>query len=703
MLPLRHYTVAIGLVGIPLDPDGDITDVRVQSILGAHTHVFRSNLVSEFRATYLQRKFIDARFGAGDDDAGRLGLTGVSTAAFPTFNLPGYALLGGNGSVGRIQTPIQDTQFQEAISYFRGRHALKFGGEARFGANNEIRDRSSSGSFGITPLITGKPGTSGTGNSMASFLLGEVNSASVLVSDKIRSRAQYAALYVQDDWRLTERLTVNYGLRWEVELPRYVVDNKQNSFDPQAVNPVSGTPGIVTFSGANGSPRRAFNTDYNNFGPRVGFAYQLPALGSTVIRAAAGFFYGPAVSNTIGDTAATGFSTSASLVILQADLISAMQLRGGFPQSALNRPDLDAGFGVVPLGTRPNLAVGFFERERPTPISYQYNVNVQNEPLKDLLVEVGYMANVSHHLTANDLSLNQARPELMGPGDAQMRRPFPQFSNVFLINPAIGNSTYHSGYVKAERRFAPGFSFLMHYTFSKFLDDVASANEYGDPASYMDAYNRSLDKGLSGSDVPHRFVASGLYEMPELKGNRVLRYVLGRWQFGVFATLQSGAPFTVVTAANTTNAFPAGVVRPTLLRNPGLSGSDQSLDRWFDTSAFAAPAPFTFGNSPRSGLRGGALQAVDMTISKEFALTEGMRFDLRGEFYNLFNHSNFELPGHTLGTADFGAITSARPGRAAGECASVSEEKTGRGPHLDYFFAAGMASPRLMEPPPSLT
>jgi hypothetical protein len=168
--------------------------------------------------------------------------------------------------------------------------------------------------------------------------------------------------------------------------------------------------------------------------------------------------------------------------------------------------------------------VGFFERDRPTPISYQYNLNIQKELPANTVVEIGYMANVSHHLTANDLSINQVAPHLMGPGDSQARRPFPQFSNVFILNPAVGNSTYHAGFAKAEKRYSAGFSLLAHYTFSKFIDDVASSNEYGDPASYMDAYNRRLDKSLSGSDVPHRVVLSGLYEPKYLHG----------WKFGVY-------------------------------------------------------------------------------------------------------------------------------------------------------------------------
>ncbi len=618
-----------------------------------------TGLLNELKVIYFQRKFLDRRFGAGEGLASGLGLRGVSDAAFPNFILPGYASLG--GAVSRIQTPIRDTQFQDAVSWFRGRHGVKFGVEHRRGSNNEIRDRSSSGSFTMTPLITSKPGTSGTGNSLASFLLGEVNSAAVLVSDLISSRAYSWSWYVQDDWRVTNRLTLNYGLRWETEIPRRVDHDRQNSFDPTAMNPISGTPGVVTFSGRNGVPRQAYNTDWNNFGPRLGFAYRLPFVGETVIRGGGGIFYGPTVSNSIGDAAATGFSTAATLVVPQADLISAMQLRNGFPP--FERPPLDNGFGAVPRGRRPNTAVGYFERERPTPISYQYTFSLQREVGPHTLVEAGYIGNVSHHLTANDLSINQVPPGAMGPGDAQAHRPFPQFSNVFLINPAVGNSTYHAGFARLERRYSSGISFLAHYTFSKFIDDVASSDEYGDPVSYMDAYNRRLDKSLSGTDVPHRLVVSGLFEVPYFKHHRVLRAALGGWKVGALATMQSGPLFTVNTAANTTNAFPAGPLRPDLTADPRLPAGSRTLLEWFNTPVFRQPELFRFGNSPRSGLRGDSLRTVDVTIAKEFAVTERFRTDVRGEFYNLLNHANFELPGHTFGNADFGTVLSARPSR----------------------------------------
>jgi Carboxypeptidase regulatory-like domain/TonB-dependent Receptor Plug Domain len=686
VLTARYYinnasTDGSGTFGIPVsDPLADLNDVRVQSFLAAHTHIFGPTLANTLSYSYLRRKFIDSRPGAGDNLAAKIGLTGVSAATFPAFTIPGYgvpsgivsgtitiptsgATLGNPASVGRIQTPIEDHQFLEALSWNHGAHAFKFGVELRLGSNDESRDRGSSGTFSFTPLITGVPGVSGSGNALASFLLGEVNAASVQASDTIQSRAQYLALYAQDDWRVTDRLTVNAGLRWEAEFPRRVVGNKMNSFDPTAINPISGTPGVVTFAGLNGTPERAFATDTNNFGPRLGFAYRIPGTRETVIRGGAGVMYSTTISNSVGDLASLGFSTAASYTVAQADIQSALRLRDGFP--AFTRPPLTSALGAVPVGQRVNTSVAFFNPLQVAPISYQYNLDIQREVARNLVLEVGYIGNTSHHLTANDLSLNQVPPQLMGPGAAQVRRPFPQFNNVTWINPSIGNSTYNGGFVRAEKRFGGGLAFLANYTFSKFIDDVEAGNEYGSTGSYMDAYNRRLDKGLSGSDVPHHVVVSLLYEIRAYRGSRIVNGVLGGWKLGVLQTYESGPTFTVITTANTTNAFPAGALRPNLLRDPSLPSDQRSITRWFDTTAYADPAPFTFGNSPRSGLRGAPVVTTDATVEKGFSIRERWKLELRGELYKLLNHANFNVPGFTKGAADFGVVSSARAGRAA--------------------------------------
>jgi hypothetical protein len=658
------------------DPLAGSSSVRVQSLLGAHTHVFGSDVVNELRVTYLRRTFIDEHPGLGANLAAAIGLNGVSDRAFPAFNIPGYgssstttgnasgqvaASALGSANVSRLQTPILDTQVLDALSVSRGRHAYKFGFEFRAGANDEVRDRGSSGILTFSPLITSNVGAANTGNALAAFMLGEVNAASVQLSDLIQSRASYLALYAQDDWRVSDRMTLNYGLRWEAEFPRYEANNRQSSFDPSAINPVSGTPGVVTFAGINGTPRRAFATDLNNLGPRIGFAYELDEFGHTVLRGGTGVFYGPTVSNSIGDAAALGFSTSASFVVPQATTQSAFRLREGFP--AYVRPALTAGYGAVPAGTRPNTSVAFFDPTQVAPVSYQSNLSLQHELDEGAMIEVGYIGNTSQHLTANDFSWNQLAPELMGAGDTQRLRPFPQFSDVRLINPSIGKSSYHGGFVRLQKRFSDGVSLLAHYTRSRYMDDVEAANEYGMTGSYMDAYRRDLDWARSASDVPNHLVVTLQYVVRPFTDNRVANAVLANWRLGMLQTLQSGPPFTVVTSANTTNAFPAGPLRPNLVGDPELPASERTLSRWFNTAAFVNPALFTFGNSPRSVLRGPGIVTTDVTLEKSIGLGGSRQFDVRVEAYNLFNCANFNVPGFTLGAADFGAISSARAPR----------------------------------------
>jgi hypothetical protein len=682
LLTARYYineavTNVTGSYGKPVaDPLSDATDVRVQNVTVGYTHIFDSSLVNELRVTYLRRRFIDRHPGLGGNLAGAIGLRGVSDQAFPVFNIPGYgpsqsatasaattnfgtASLS-SPTVARVQTPITDRQILESVSWSRGTHAYKFGGEFRTGVNDETRDRGSSGNLTFSPLITSNLGAPDTGNALASFMLGEVNSASVQMSDLIQTRASYVALYAQDDWRVTNRLTLNYGLRWETELPRREKNNKMNAFDPTKINPVSGTPGVVTFAGLNGTPERAFATDWNNFGPRVGFAYQLTESGRTVLRGGSGIFYGTTIGNSIGDQAALGFSTSASFVVAQATTQSAFLLRNGFP--AYSRPPLTDAFGAVPVGTRPTTSVAYFDPKQVLPTSYQTNLSLQHE-VSGLLVEGGFLSNISRHLTANDFSLNQVPLELMGPGNTQAVRPFPQFSNVILLNPSIGKSSYYAGFIRAQKRFSDGVSLLAHYTRSRYMDDAESANEYGSTGSYMDAYHRDLDWGRSASDVPNHLVLTVLYEVQPFRRSRFVNAALAHWRVGLLQTMMSGPPFTVITSANTTNAFPAGPLRPNLTGDPELPAGQRTLAHWFNTAAFTNPVAFTFGNSPRSVLRGPGIVTTDLTVEKSIGIVGSTKLDVRVEAYNLLNRANFNIPGFTLGAADFGVVSSARSAR----------------------------------------
>jgi len=391
LLTARYYinnsdTYNSGTYGIPeADPLGDITDVRVQSILGAYTHIFSPSLSNDVRFTYLRRKFIDSRPGAGENLAGKIGLDGVTDAAFPALTIPGYATLGNPAAVARFQTPILDRQILESLSWIKGKHAWKFGAEYRAGANDESRDRGSAGNFTLSPLITRLPGVAGTGNALASFLLGEVNAASIQISDKIQTRASYLALYAQDDWRITDRLTINAGLRWEAEFPRREINNKLNSFDAMAINPVSGTPGVVTFAGVNGTPERAFATDRNNFGPRLGFAYRIPGSRDTVIRGGGGW---------VG-ASSTGRPSATPSAIRQ---LWGSQMR---PVTSSHRPSSRAPFGSGMASPRFRVSRSRLASERCLLVKGQIPRSRSSIPNKSLLsrTNIIWAFNAKSHAT----------------------------------------------------------------------------------------------------------------------------------------------------------------------------------------------------------------------------------------------------------------------------------------------------------------
>ena len=348
----------VGAWGRPeADPSATRGGNNNSSWLGSYTRLFTPQLVNDFRVTRLRRFGGTTARVLGTNLASKIGLRGVSDQAFPIFNITAYATLG-REPFRRNNRPSDDMQYQNSLSWFHGKHAWKFGGEFRRGYFNDDRDLSSSGQFGFTPLMTGQPGIANSGNAFASFLLGEVNSAGTQRPDVINSRSAYWAFYAQDDFRLTDRLTLNYGIRWEVNLPRTEDNNLMNSFDTRAINPVSRTPGVVRFAGRDGEPRTAFDPDWNNFGPRVGFAWRAPFKKTTVIRAGGGIFFGEIVSNIIGTAAALGFSTDVDLISSQPGIASAMVLRNGFP-SVPRVPvgQLGAGFGACrSANSAPDLA-----------------------------------------------------------------------------------------------------------------------------------------------------------------------------------------------------------------------------------------------------------------------------------------------------------------------------------------------------------
>lgn len=646
------------------DPNGVITDRRAYSFLVNYIRNFGSRAVNDFRFNFQPRRF---RSETPEFDAGwptTLGLAGVSGSAFPQITAAGFANLG-SGNQQRIQTPIRDTHIVDVQSILLRSHSLKFGGEARFGRNVDDLNSLVSGSIAFNAQPTALPSTGAGGNSFASLMLGLPTSGRVLDTDILDRRASYYALFIQDDWKVSSNFTLNLGLRWETHTPRVDANNRQNSFDTQAINPISGTPGVVTFAGQNGLGDRLYDGDYNNFAPRIGIAWKPLNGRNLLVRSAYGIYFGPPIPGS--NTASAGFETSGDFTSPDNGITPPFLLRNGFPSTA--RMVLDAGFGAVVPGQPVRFAPTFIGQDRQLGYSQQWNFSLQQELPWSIVGELSYLANVSHKLPAPNVNINQVATELLGPGNAQLQRPFPQFGNVTLLTPMWGNSSYHGLNLKIEKRFSSGLNFLTNYTWSKFIDDVASDFEVGAvPAGYQNIYDRRSDRSLSGNDVRHRFVASSVYELPFGPGRSHLQRgifsrVIGGWNVGGILVAQAGSPYGLVTQNNTSNSFSSGPQRVNVIRNPALPSAEQTVGRYFDTTAVEAPALYTFGNSSRALLTGPGLLNLDVSLLKNFRFGESRNVQFRAEAMNVTNRVNFQEPGRVLGAANFGAISEALPAR----------------------------------------
>jgi hypothetical protein len=635
---------------------------------GQYTRVLTASLVSEFRFTYGNRINHTQSYGLGENWPDQLGLRGVPNDAFPTTNVAGYRALG-NSAQERRQLPIQQFQFVENLSWIRGRHAWKFGAEVRPSFNYEVNRPSVSGNFTFSPLATGLPGVSNSGNGLASLLLGFPNNFTARTTEVLDRRSWYLAGFVQDDWSIHPDLTLNLGLRWETDTPMVDANDRMNSFDPIAINPVSGTPGVVKFLGVDGYRSTPYDADWNNFGPRVGLAWKPFGSTKTVIRTGFGIYFAHPFDTGVPSAASLGYELSASIASPDNGITAPFYLRDGVPVSP-TAPTLSDAYGAVAPGRQPNTSVSFFDPSRRTGYSQQFHLSVQRELPGSTLVEVSYLGNLSRKLSSTNLSLNQVVPELLTPASTQRDRPFPQFTDVILQSPTIGASNYHALVLRGEKRYSHGFNLLATYTWSKFLTNTNDGGSSlgGNGGPYSNFYNRAADYGPSENDISHRVTFASVYEIPVGRGKRfwsdnVAGLILGNWALSGVLTAQSGAAFTVTTQANTVYSA-VGALRADVLSDPTLGADQRSIARWFDTSAFQQPAPARFGNQGVGILRGPGFFNTDLAILRNFALPgENRKLQLRGEFLNATNHTNFGLPGRVLNAPGFGVISSAGPAR----------------------------------------
>jgi hypothetical protein len=493
-----------------------------------------------------------------------------------------------------------------------------------------------------------------------------VNSVQVRDTDALDRYGWYLGGYVQDDWKVTSSLTLSIGLRWETDTPMRDRNNRLNGFSPGTINPVSGTPGVVRFAGVDGWPSASYEPDWNNFGPRFGFAWRPGGSAKWVLRGGYGIFYEHPFDQAGVTVAALGFEKAANVSSPDNGVTPAFYLREGLQGVELKPPVRDASFGAVAVGKSPTTSVTYFERNRRTGYAQHYNLGIQRQLPADLLLEVVYLAGLFRKMPTGEKATNQVPPANLGPGNAQLLRPFPQFNNVNVVAPTVGVNNYHSGTLRLEKRFTRGLSFLGSYTWSRNIGDInqAASTDVGDNQDQQDQYNRRLNKGPVSTDIVQRVAVSSVFDLPFGKNRKWLHggpaaRVIGGWTLGSIMGLQSGGPFTVVTQTNTTNAFSAGAQRANVLRDGNLPSWQRTVERWFDTGAFVAPPAYTFGNAGRGILRADGRAVFDFSINKSFYIRETSYIQFRCELLNAFNHPDFTLPNRSLGSAAFGQVSDA--------------------------------------------
>ena len=665
-IPTVHGPYGLGDAADPTST----TKAKQQYVYADEIHVLDSSTVNDLRFNYGYRVAPAKTNGVGSNAVQALGLPGVSNNAFPQLVVnSGYTTIG-SASQERDQFPIQNLQFVDTFSKVIGRHALKFGFEARKSSNYETDLFTASGSFTFATTPTGNP-AGGSGNGLASMLVGFPTAFAEAQTLATNRFSWYDAAFVQDDFKVTRNLTLNLGVRWEMDTPMIDVNNRMNGFDNE-INPVSGTPGVVKFMGVNGFRTAPWNYNWKNFGPRFGFAWKPDFSSKLVVRGGYGIFYAHPFDSGQPASANLGFSTSMSLTTPDNGITPVFMLKNG-PPPLTSSVALNNSYGAVPYGGAPTTAVTYFDPTRVSGYSQQSNLSLQYQISSSMILEVTALANIGHKLPNVNLPIDQILPSVLGSAcTTQVCRPYPQFSSVTILSPAIGDSRYMGGFARLNKRFSKGLNLNVSYTRATFFDNSfeggSTVGSDGNAQAYSNQYNRRADWGSSPNDIRNRFSGSSVYELPFGPGRHWLTRgpmgnIVGAWTLGSVFTAQTGAPFTVTDNTNNCNCFSAGAQRPNILGPPGLPSSQRSVNQWFNITAFGQPAIYTFGDEGRGAMRAPGIVDVDLSLSRNFRLREGMTFQFRGEAFNASNHTNLGSPAKAFGAADFGSITTSGPAR----------------------------------------
>jgi len=670
-----------------LADDGRAEKNRTQFLALNDSYVLNPTTILDVRASF--SRFRDERIPMSfGQDLTQLGFPRALNDAVQWKHIPNIHVSGVadfNSSTGSTIYGVQNNySLGGSLSLIRGKHSAKIGSLYRVLQLNRVQSNLASGDYSFNEAFTrADPLTSSvtSGFGFASFLLGFPSSGNAQKVSRLATQTRYISWYLQDDWRLTSKLTLNLGLRYSIEpfiTERY---NRLSRFDFDAVPTqaarFTGLPlrgGLVFMNDKDRSPAGTF---FKEWAPRFGFAYSL--FSKTVVRGGYGIFWLPTnAANTTGNTNNPAYGVSTPfLSSVDGGITPADRLSNPFPNGLLDPPGAAAGADTL-IGQSINAWVAAIQ---PGYVQ-QWNFDIQQELGGGLAIDLAYAGSKGTDLP-HSLNLNQLPTDLLRLGVSlndkltnpfyglvttgtlsaatitrqQTLLPFPQFTGVSTNNDyPIGNSTYHSMQMKVTRRFSSGAQVTAAYTLSKSISDTESFTGWLEPggqaAGYIDSYNRRLEKALSNFDVTHRLVLSYNYQLPFGAGRAILgsaKGVAGKlvsgWQVNGITTLQSG--------------YPVVAGRPNVVGDPRLSGPEsERLNRWFNTAAFVPVPAFTIANAPRTlpSMRSDGVSNFDFSTFKNTAIGERYNLQFRAEFFNFLNHVTFGRPNSSFGTSQYGLV-----------------------------------------------
>ncbi|MBI1358425.1 MAG: hypothetical protein GC160_29160 [Acidobacteria bacterium] len=605
----------------------------VQQIVLSETHSFSPSIVNEARAGWTRLNLRQLPVTYGHDVTSDIGIPGANvagdeiTSGLALFSISGFTGLGDNGFSPAIVVS-DNLQYSDNLSYTRGRHSFKFGGEYQRRRYNALQSNAFRGSMSFSGAYSLDPATGGnSGSGAADVLLGKPKSGLIRYIPGTRGfRRNEISWYAQDTWKTTDRLTLTLGIRYDNYGggPWVEVADRMYQFVQDL--------GTVVQVGTNGIPRSGINNDNNNFSPRLGIAYRLG--GKTVVRGGAGVYYSPMLLDVTRNLGAN-----------PPEFISSQFTNSDF--DFVGARPASMGFDRPPQGT----ITGDLRAIDPTvrtPYTGQWNIAVQHQLSQKNSITVAYVGSKGTKLQGWP-DINQPVP---GTGNVALRRDYPAFGAIQTVQNRF-NSNYHSLQLTADRRVTKGLAFQASYTLSHAIDDLRGQSFADGP---MDFRNIARDRGNSDLNVPQRFVASWTYELP-FKVEGPFNQVVNGWQINGIGTFASGGSMDT-SSPNTTNCCSS---RPDRIGQGNLPSDEQTIHRWFDTSAFVRPGAQLFGNSGRNVLYGPGTKQVDLSIFKNFYFSDDQvrRLQFRAEFFNIANTPQFNNPNTNIGSTAVGTISSA--------------------------------------------